>query len=40
MEEQENMFGSEKVNEVNEAQGSEMVRFTSCQVSSKKHRPF
>lgn len=38
MEEQENSFGSEEVDEVNEVQGNEMVCFTSHQVSSKLYR--
>lgn len=38
MEEQENTPESEEVDEVNEAQGNEMVHFTSCQVSSKECR--
>lgn len=38
MEEQENTFGIEEVDKVNEAQGNGTVCFTSCQVSSKKCR--
>lgn len=38
MEEQENMFGSEEVDEVKEVQGNEMVHFTNCQVRSEKYR--